>query len=111
MAGSSIDNLDAVSSQLLRHGTGLLRCIHCGKTSRGGKVVKVAAGLNYLLALTSSSTGRVWGKLKFPNHPQMMHHPTEVSNYNNIIVQAVIHFMNSLKLARRSSTLLLAHLV
>lgn len=36
----------------------------------------VKAGLNYLLAWTSSSTGLIWGKLQLQDH---IHHGTEVS--------------------------------
>lgn len=56
---------------------GLLRQVHNAEVD--SKVVRLEAGLNYLLALTSPSTGLIWGKLQLHNQQKIMHCSSKVS--------------------------------
>ena len=59
-----------MSGSIGMHDSDLAREVHCGKLDR---VVALDAGLNYLLAMTSPSTGLVWGKLHLQDYSRFLH--------------------------------------
>ncbi len=75
LAGYDVGALDAARNTTVP--SSLLRQIHDGAVD--GKVVRLEAGLNLLLALTSASMGFIHGKVHLQNHHKFIHCHTKVS--------------------------------